>query len=1187
MVAQDVSGGGSSSTSIEIGVNEECKETGGGVSASECIVHTHEYPVTLEDIACVPKTYVAPTDDGTYCVTEEITVSATSTGEDTPGKTVRSYGPCQICGQAYPGTNPEESPHESVIWPTIEWTANDCGADPSKGDGTTAVFTAKEASPSVGGSSVVFSEKSSGACDKCGTIEAVIDPDTTYFTVEKVESVKCENVSSYTADPHKPETLYLANNGWDNTPDPDELKKTVIARLKPKDATPTEDKTWEGAGVTASNALTTTWKSKEFKLHDISYGCGHSKKVMKIAVEGASIVSAVPDTEEEYSDKYLGVFLNENFTKDKDASTVEDGHHECKVPDNDVDDPESKAEGLDELVGFSLEWFKYQDTEYDDTDAKLQLAGYDENVKIYTGSSEDDMVLYDGAMQSIDEYWKYKTCLRIEGIKAGQFQLQLNMQTRDSDSVLVDQVNVKVFPLDIMAIDPAPSSDDHEICDIKMMIMVNDNDSDNDGIIDLLDNKVAGGDPDLATVRIMKPEGIVKEDMKENIALSLHDNIKAYSKKDKSEEAPLQYAYDTFEEKGYVELYLEGRKASTEILDSAVKVEMSLKDGSKCRDELRYSVAAFKMIPNYDRDGDIDSYDRKLVEIEKPYYFWINNDDDVDAVSGNDSPKALKPDCKDKMSAEYSIDGIRDLIDFFPVAVELKDTANVFTSDNFEFVLIHPDEAVNCFFKAELTSGQADYHLTDKAFCDKNAEQSLEHINGEGMALPDDFLELVKNDKNIILLEGYAATKKPLVLEMRRKCDGITLCKTELPLSLDSVEKMFRHKNLRSAAGGTGGEDDRTETPNYPESETNDTNFVFVHGYNVTGDEAHGSQCEVFKRMFWSGSKAKFHGITWRGDETRIGSFTPDYHTNVVNALNTADELAGYINGLGGEVVVAGHSLGNMLSSSAISNHYANAKAYFIIDGAVAMEAYNPGEAKVKGMRHKDWEDYYFDEKDDFLFSSEWHTIFSGNPNDPRGRLTWRGIFNDMNGVACYNFYSTGEDVMINIPYESGYVAWDAFTYSWGCQEKFKGNSLILGMLPEGYNWCGWGFNTSDYGKWKVVWIREPPGQARKISKEQLKTKPFFLKKPAELFAEDVAVAQSYAMNNRFELLAKGFPARTFGIGANKIDKFSSSDMMNMKTGWYSNDQDKLQWRHSDFKNVAYLYTHKVYDNIVMTGGLK
>ncbi|HPN84772.1 MAG TPA: hypothetical protein PK821_05485 [Victivallales bacterium] len=52
------------------------------------------------------------------------------------------------------------------------------------------------------------------------------------------------------------------------------------------------------------------------------------------------------------------------------------------------------------------------------------------------------------------------------------------------------------------------------------------------------------------------------------------------------------------------------------------------------------------------------------------------------------------------------------------------------------------------------------------------------------------------------------------------------------------------------------------------------------------------------------------------------------------------------------------------------------------------------------------------------------------------------------------------------------------------------------------------GFNSDDYSKWNASrWHREPPGQARKILKEQLKTKPFFLKKPTELFAEDAALA--------------------------------------------------------------------------------
>ncbi len=111
-----ISGGAEGSTSIVTGTNEECKEPGSGTE--ECIVHTHTYTATETPISnCVLASYAAPTDDSTYCINTEITVSATIKGSNTAGKTTTTYSPCTICGQSYPGTNPVETTHNLIPIP--------------------------------------------------------------------------------------------------------------------------------------------------------------------------------------------------------------------------------------------------------------------------------------------------------------------------------------------------------------------------------------------------------------------------------------------------------------------------------------------------------------------------------------------------------------------------------------------------------------------------------------------------------------------------------------------------------------------------------------------------------------------------------------------------------------------------------------------------------------------------------------------------------------------------------------------------------------------------------------------------------------------------------------------------------------------------------------------------------------
>lgn len=97
---------------------------------------------------------------------------------------------------------------------------------------------------------------------------------------------------------------------------------------------------------------------------------------------------------------------------------------------------------------------------------------------------------------------------------------------------------------------------------------------------------------------------------------------------------------------------------------------------------------------------------------------------------------------------------------------------------------------------------------------------------------------------------------------------------------------------------------------------------------------------------------------------------------------------------------------------------------------------------------------------------------------------------------------------------------------------------------------------------------------------------------PSELTALNNATASSYAEANRFFLLPHVFPASTYAMGSNPIDRKNGIDSWNMNDlensmnhGWWESEQ--LKWTHSDFKNVALLFTQAVYKEMERRGGLK
>ena len=71
------------------------------------------------------------------------------------------------------------------------------------------------------------------------------------------------------------------------------------------------------------------------------------------------------------------------------------------------------------------------------------------------------------------------------------------------------------------------------------------------------------------------------------------------------------------------------------------------------------------------------------------------------------------------------------------------------------------------------------------------------------------------------------------------------------------------------------------------------------------------------------------------------------------------------------------------------------------------------------------------------------------------------------------------------------------------------------------------------------------------------------------------------------------FPARTLPIGANRLDIIEpptgpthNVEMNVLETGWPASRGQDFLWRHSDIRDVAYVYVHRAYDQLVTLGNL-
>lgn len=479
------------------------------------------------------------------------------------------------------------------------------------------------------------------------------------------------------------------------------------------------------------------------------------------------------------------------------------------------------------------------------------------------------------------------------------------------------------------------------------------------------------------------------------------------------------------------------------------------------------------------------------------------------------------------------------------------------------------------------------------------------------------------------MVEVRAESEEPLVLIIENE-EGDEVLSVKLPLKLVQVEDMYAQVNIRNMVVKDGVAANYVTTPlvtklkadqkaivdnkKVPKSFDKTKQFVFLHGYKVTAEKARGWHAEMFKRLFQSGSHAMYVGLSWDSDE---GAWLTDglfnYWGNVENALNSAPIVSNIINNsLTGDITIAAHSLGNMVLGQAIQKYGLRTNSYFMLNPAVPTEAYNSSQlADTTGpeknlMAIPDWSDFYDDSHDTNprrLWSSDWYKLFSDNVNDRRQELTWRNLFINVPNSGLYNFYSSGEEVLVQSTGAES-TAWDPSIHggqaAWITQEHQKGKKTLASGLSGAE--AGWGFNcrqeqwdwTPDFACLTNSGLSTT--EAFALTDPQLRKKPFakpFLQD--DFFSDDVAISNKAVEDYKDHTLAFGLPALSHAAGStelsDKIKPIKNTDMnTELKTaGWPaergSDDVDK-NWLHSAAKDIAYRYVYQLYDTWVTKGKL-
>lgn len=213
------------------------------------------------------------------------------------------------------------------------------------------------------------------------------------------------------------------------------------------------------------------------------------------------------------------------------------------------------------------------------------------------------------------------------------------------------------------------------------------------------------------------------------------------------------------------------------------------------------------IIPDYNRDGKIDQLDRGKVSSENPFRWWVNDDDDSGEIGKGKKISITKsepidvPGHGDTNHEDAVVNGLRDLVDFFPLHLDLKQVLGTLPKDEYKYFIKHEDGAVK-FHEVTETVLEQDHdnkgpsaYLRNLTKAKSLASTNLKHATSSGVELGGDVLDAFKEGEGILICEATKETDKPLVLEIKKN-DGTSLVEIEFPVRFSEVEKMYRHTNL-------------------------------------------------------------------------------------------------------------------------------------------------------------------------------------------------------------------------------------------------------------------------------------------------------------------------------------------------------------------------------------------------------
>ena len=614
--------------------------------------------------------------------------------------------------------------------------------------------------------------------------------------------------------------------------------------------------------------------------------------------------------------------------------------------------------------------------------------------------------------------------------------------------------------------------------------------------------------------------------------------------------------------------------------------------GRYLSDEVSQVITAVPvpLLPDYNRDGVIDDDDEAFAMDGAVFRYWTNEDSDKGDYIGqytdvrpNVEPDALLANVKGKL----------DLVNLFPMRIDVRQIARAFGNDAQIEVIAGSGKFRYCVLDLS-PSDAGDIYRDDVSTLDNEhlESASLREFRDVETGLSALGCENFRTVQRLLAMEAIAAVGDYGSPEIAVWVNGHLVMNYRMKCSIDSVREMYRWINSRHLSGGSETRISDIGVPrNNPDVVGAVKRLVFLHGADVSEDDAGKWGDQLFKRLWLSGADVDFYNVDWRSDMGLTGA---NYQQNASNAFEVASRVVSTIAAIPDPKVIMAHSLGNMVVSSMIQDHGLSVSKYLMCNSAVPAEAYDASlSLRVPQLVHPEWEDYPTN-----TWTASYHSLFDELPTDDRRLLGWPGRFADVARYAV-NFYSTGDEVLeLSVDNDIGVltgVITSFGQYSWHKQELFKGRAVLGTEHWGATQWSGWGFQK------KLIPTMTFPVQVRKytveqaadLSLEQLRADPVFDPYPLNITNSVMPLLVRAAH------LTQGVPALTPPTGSTRLgnvlgdNRYFDENVNNGEDGiikphnWPARSSYGMRWLHSDMKDVAFWYNYRLYDKFIEVGGLK